>query len=93
MARRLCGVDSDAWVECGGVGETSSSRHWFEGGRRRVGCGIVDVVIEGAEAVESGAMDWKIWMGSASKNSWATMKGVLVASTVCQWCGYSVEPL
>ena len=27
--------------------------------------------------VESeGAMDWKAWMGSASKNSWATMKGL-----------------
>ena len=27
-----------------------------------------------------GAMDWKAWMGRASKNSWAKMKGVLLGS-------------
>lgn len=27
-----------------------------------------------------GVTDWKAWMGSASKNSWAKIKGVLVGS-------------
>lgn len=27
-----------------------------------------------------GGTDWKAWIGRASKNSWAKMKGVLVGS-------------
>jgi hypothetical protein len=35
---------------------------------------------DGDDVFEAGAgagADWKVWMGRASKNSWATMKGVL----------------
>ena len=31
-------------------------------------------------ALGFGATDWKAWMGRASKNSWAKMKGVLDGS-------------
>jgi hypothetical protein len=31
-----------------------------------------------------GATDWKAWIGRASKNSWATMNGLLSASRDCQ---------
>ena len=33
-------------------------------------------------AESEGAMDWKAWIGRASKNSWATMKGVLSDSSM-----------
>lgn len=60
-------------VDRGGVGVTTNSRHC---GLGLVGKGPVGVVrVEG-----EGRTDWKAWMGSASKNSWAKMKGVLVGS-------------
>lgn len=60
-------------VDGGGLGVTTSSRHWVFG---LAGNGPVAVVrVEG-----EGMTDWKAWMGSASKNSWANMKGVLVGS-------------
>ncbi len=67
------------WDAPGGVGETTSSRHCgllvcrFEASGESL-CSPVGVWI--VSWVESeGAMDWKAWMGSASKNSWATIKG------------------
>lgn len=72
------GVARVVCVEPGGVGETTSSRHW------RVGLLVSFVRLEGAVgegwvAAWEGATltTWKAWMGRASKNSWATMKGVL----------------
>lgn len=79
----VAGVLRDSWVEPGGVGETSISRHW------RVG---VVVLLEGEElSVEEGASDLeagtetssKAWMGRASKNSWATMKGIFGGAIEC----------
>ncbi len=79
-------------VVAGGVGEMRSSRH----------CGVVEVVVGlrmvvgpvGVVMVEGlaegdGATDWKAWMGRASKNSWANMKGVLSVSGV--WLGLCTE--
>jgi len=40
----------------------------------------VEVVME--DGVESSMTDWKICIGRASKNSWAMMKGVFVASAM-----------
>lgn len=65
--------------EVGGVMETIISRHSM------VGVGVDAVVSgwdgddgKGFEVADAGAgADWKVWMGRASKNSWATMKGVL----------------
>lgn len=62
----------------------TSSRHWFDddtglclvSGRVPVG---VSRVCE-AELLGLGGIDWKAWMGRASKNSWAMMKGVLAGS-------------
>ena len=66
------------------VGVTTSSRHW---GVRAVVLGLEmgtgplrPWIVEGG--VGEGATDWKAWMGRASKNSWAKMKGVLVGSGV-----------
>ena len=75
--------------EVGGVGVTTSSRHWgildramgFASGSGPVG----DVRIWDNPS-GFGATDWKAWIGSASKNSWAKMKGVLLGSV-----GVSVE--
>lgn len=61
----------------GGVGDTIISRH-----------SIVSLVFSdcgwGAEVGEEdfgrgggAGADWKLWMGRASKNSWAIMKGIL----------------
>ncbi len=68
-------------MEPGGAGETTISRHWgplgwrFETSGESL-CSPVGVWM--VSWVESdGAIDWKAWMGSASKNSWATMNGVL----------------
>lgn len=60
-------------VDGGGVGVTTNSRHWGVG---LVGKGPGGVVMVDGE----GMTDWKAWMGSASKNSWAKIKGVLVGS-------------
>lgn len=40
----------------------------------------VRIVLEAG--MEEEGMFWKMWMGRASKNSWARMKGVEVASVV-----------
>lgn len=67
------------------MGLTRSSRHSLPlgasvGGDDGLASGLE---LEGAGAgVDVGAMDWKMWMGSASKNSWATMKGTLSSSVV-----------
>lgn len=59
--------------EGGGVGVTTSSRHWGE--LRWIGpVGL----LRGWE--ELGMVDWKAWMGRASKNSWANMNGILEGS-------------
>lgn len=75
--------------EGGDVGVTTSSRHWgvldWELGRVR-GWGPVGVVRIWDVSFGFGATDWKAWIGSASKNSWAKMKGVLLGSI-----GRSVE--
>ena len=63
-----------------GVGVTTNSRHWgvldWEVGWVR-GRGPVGVV---RTWFELEATDWKAWIGSASKNSWAKMNGVLLGS-------------
>ena len=70
-------------LEGGGAGVTTISRHWgsldrdfsLVWGRAPVGVvRICDV------SSRFGATDWKAWTGSASKNSWAKMKGVLLES-------------
>lgn len=76
------GVLRVACVESGGVGDTTISRHC------RVGLSVPfvrdDVDVDAGEAVGFGVWEggtlttWKAWMGSASKNSCATMKGILV---------------
>lgn len=76
--------NSGVWVGVG-VGITTSSRHWFDFdvevclglvmGRGPVGVSSVCVCEVG---VGFGGTDWKAWMGRASKNSWAMMKGVLL---------------
>jgi len=43
------------------------------------GCVAVEVVMVEA-SVFLGATDWKMWMGSASKNSWAMTNGVTSGS-------------
>ncbi len=69
--------------DSGGVGVTTSSRHWgvldWEVGLAR-GSGPVGVVRIWDDSFKFGAMDWKACIGSASKNSWAKMKGVLLGS-------------
>jgi hypothetical protein len=82
--------ESEDGDETGGVMETIISRHsmagvsvdavvsgWEEGdddgGDGEDGDEDVFGVAFGAGA----GADWKVWMGRASKNSWATMKGVL----------------
>lgn len=76
------GVD----VVGGGAELTRSSRHRCDwacvfGLLREVGpAGVVRVwTVE-----DEGGTDWKAWMGSASKNSWATMKGVLDRADRCE---------
>jgi hypothetical protein len=39
-------------------------------------------IVEEAGMLED-AMFWKTWMGRASKNSWAMMKGLDVSSATC----------
>lgn len=75
--------------EAGGVMETIISRHSMVGvSVDAVVSGREDGEDDGGdgedgddevfEAAGAGAgADWKVWMGRASKNSWATMKGVL----------------
>ena len=71
--------------EAAGVGVTTSSRHWgvldwgFGLVRGRAPVGVVRIW-DGS--LGFGATDWKAWIGSASKNSWAKMKGVLLGSIV-----------
>ena len=67
-----------SWV----IGATTSSCHWFLGT-----CGPVFGVMGpvGVRIVEDAGMRdeavfWKMWIGRASKNSWARMKGVEVLS-------------
>ena len=73
--------------DAGGLAVTTNSRHWgvldWEVGLVR-GRGPVGVVIIWDDSFEFGATDWKAWIGSASKNSWAKMKGVLLGSKVGQ---------
>lgn len=69
--------------EVGDVGVTTSSRHWGV-----LDCGVdlvrgrpaVGAVRTWAVVLGFGGTDWKAWIGSASKNSWAKMKGVLLGS-------------
>lgn len=88
------GVRREECVEKGGVGETRSSRHSRVGppGVSEEGFLNVlgpDVVVIFATGEEAGAesedegwtsTNWKAWMGRASKNSWAIMKGVFSGS-------------
>lgn len=78
-----------AVFKVGGAGVTTSSRHWgvldWEVGLVRGRC-PVGVVRIWDVSFELGATDWKAWIGSASKNSWAKMKGILLGSI-----GRSVE--
>ena len=72
-----------AMLEAGDVGVTTSSRHWgvldwgFGVVRGRDPVGVVRVW---DVSFGFGATDWKAWIGSASKNSWAKIKGVLLGS-------------
>lgn len=61
----------------GGVVVTRSSRHWRDRTFGERGRGPVGVVMGWGW---DGAMDWKAWIGRASKNSWANMNGVLDGS-------------
>lgn len=78
-----------AVFNAGGAAVTTSSRHWavldwevdLVRGRDPVGVVRIWDVVLGI-----GATDWKAWIGSASKNSWAKMKGVLLGSV-----GRSIE--
>ena len=76
-------VDFGFSTEGGGAGETRSSRHCaflaWEAlfGRGKGPVGVVSIVAEGV-----GATDWNAWIGSASKNSWAKMKGDFDGSRV-----------
>ncbi|KAG7143975.1 hypothetical protein HYQ46_007292 [Verticillium longisporum] len=80
------GVLSVAWVASGGVGETTSSRH------SKAGRGLVSTTEGSVWVGEFGGFEvgirggvgggaffalWKAWMGKASKNSCATMRGIL----------------
>lgn len=60
----------------------TSSRHWgvVDVVDLRRGAGPVGVGIAWGISEAEGAMDWKAWMGRASKNSWANMNGDLFAS-------------
>ena len=69
-----------------GVGVITSSRHW---GVRAVDADVGWEVVVGSVGVAgvggggevgAGATDWKAWIGRASKNSWAKMKGLLEGS-------------
>ena len=83
------GVERVVCVESGGEGETTISRHWgpffcfcfgvdrADGERVCVPVGVWMVSGSFSWRESVGAMDWKAWIGSASKNSWATIKGVL----------------
>ncbi len=80
------GFEADVLVvmfEGGGVGLTTSSRHcgvfdWDNGLVR--GMGPVGVSRVRLDWLGFGGTDWKAWIGRASKNSWAKMKGLLVGS-------------
>lgn len=70
-----------AIVACGDVGATNNSLHSLALGRRREGGGDeVDVVMVDVDEDAEEATVWKTWMGRASKNSWAMMKGVVELS-------------
>jgi hypothetical protein len=74
------GVGGGVMIEGGAVGETRSSRHslrvcWTAG----LGGFVADVVMVLRTGTGTGT-DWKAWMGMASKNSWATINGLFVAS-------------
>ena len=61
-----------------GVGVITNSRHWGVWGfctAEESVMGPVGVVRVG-DWWRAGVMDWKAWIGRASKNSWATIKGV-----------------
>jgi len=61
------------------VGATTISRHWGPLDAEEVEEGVRVCSPVGVWMVcrAEGAIDWKAWIGRASKNSWATMKGVL----------------
>jgi len=68
-------------IEGGAVGETRSSRHSLRVVARAGTAG--EGVVESVRVCRGGIgtdTDWKAWMGRASKNSWAIMKGVFAAS-------------
>lgn len=79
-------VESDGgWSWVGAVGVTTSSRHegcwdWGDGLDREIGPVGVSRVLCGDAVAGLGGTDWNAWMGRASKNSWAKMKGALVGS-------------
>lgn len=66
----------------GFVGETTSSCHVFLGAVAPcLGViGPVGVIMVEEGGIEDWATFWNTWMGRASKNSWARMKGVHVSS-------------
>lgn len=79
-------VEMSELISGGGVWLTTSSRHWgvravdVEGSSEMVK-GPVGVAIVGVTwSLGDGATDWKAWIGRASKNSCAKMKGLLVGS-------------
>ena len=82
------GRESVVIVDVGGsgTGVTTSSRHW--GTLEADGAGVWISIgperpgrdVELGVAAGEGATDWKAWMGRASKNSWAIIKGVLRGS-------------
>lgn len=80
------GVLREACVASGGVGDTTSSRHSYVGLLSSLALGFEvgdgdSEVAEEAEASFAGCLFiltfWKAWMGRASKNSWATIRGKL----------------
>lgn len=91
-------------MEGGLVGETRSSRQACRGSN--VSGAFVDVegvpssfgVMEMGElwsgfGLRGATTDWKAWIGRASKNSWAIVKGVLLGSVVVSFGISSFESM
>lgn len=79
-------MESVLCVLPGGVGETRNSLQEFCWDSREGRCAWLRARVPvGVRIVDwgwAGGMDWKAWIGRASKNSCAIMNGVLLLSEV-----------
>ena len=75
------GVPRSAWVVPGEVTPTRSSRHsvFSLAAAAALVVGLASLAPSGVVVT---AADWKVWMGRASKNSCATIKGILSGSVL-----------